>query len=136
MQKLRVGVIGVGKMGRLHARAFDHFNHLCNFIGIYDPDEKAAGAVARQYEVTAFSSVSDLLANVDAVSIAAPSNFHFEFSRMALERGVDVLVASPVCRTVAQFQELARLAVESDCTVQVALIERTYAALHERATLL
>jgi len=136
MQKLRVGVIGVGKMGRLHARAFDHFNHLCNFIGIYDPDEKAAGAVARQYEVTAFSSVSDLLANVDAVAIAAPTNFHFEYSRMALERGVHVLVEKPVCRTVEEAQELARLAEESDCTVQVGHIERFNPAVQELAKLL
>lgn len=136
MQKLRVGVIGVGKMGRLHARAYDHFNHLCNFIGVYDPDPKAAGAVARQYEVTAFSSVSDLLANVDAVTVAAPTDFHFELTRQALERGVHVLVEKPVCRTVEEAQQLAALAEGTDCTVQVGHIERFNPAVQELAKLL
>lgn len=136
MQKLRVGVIGVGKMGRLHARAYDHFNHLCNFTGIYDPDAEAAGAVARQYEVTAFSSVSELLANVDAVTIAAPTESHFELTQMALERGVHVLVEKPVCRTVEEAEQLQRLVEESDCTVQVGHIERFNPAVQELAKLL
>lgn len=133
MQKLRVGVIGVGKMGRLHARSYDHYNHLCNFSGIFDPDTKAAGAVARQYEVTAFSSVSELLADVDAVTIAAPTDSHFELARLALQHGVHVLVEKPVCRTVEEAEELRRLAEETDCTVQVGHIERFNPAVQELA---
>lgn len=136
MQKLRVGVIGVGKMGRLHARAYDHFNHLCTFTGVYDPDEAAAGAVARKYEVTAFSSVSKLLDNVDAVTIAAPTDVHFELTTMALERGVHVLVEKPVCRTVEEARQLAEMAEQSGCTVQVGHIERFNPAVQELAKII
>lgn len=136
MQKLRVGVIGVGRMGRLHARAFDHFNHLCNFTGIFDPDPKAAGAVARQYEVTAFSSVSDLLAHVDAVTIAAPTDSHFELTRLALEHGVHVMVEKPVCRSVEEAERLQELAAGTDYTVQVGHIERFNPAVQELAKLI
>lgn len=131
MQRLRVGVIGVGKMGRLHARAYDHFNHLCNFTGIYDPDGQAAGAVARQFEVTAFASVLDLLDNVDAVTVAAPTDHHFELAQLALERGVHVLVEKPVCRTVNEARRLHELAQEHGCTVQVGHIERFNPAVQE-----
>lgn len=131
MHKLRVGVIGVGKMGRLHARAYDHFNHLCNFKGIYDPDSQAADAVARQYEVTAFSTVSELLQNVDAVTVAAPTDHHFELAQLALQHGVHVLVEKPVCRTVDQARRLHQLAREHDCTVQVGHIERFNPAVQE-----
>lgn len=132
MSKLRVGVIGVGKMGRLHARAYDHFNHLCNFTGIYDPDKKAADAVARHYEVTAFSSARELLANVDAVTIAAPTDSHFELAKLALEHGVHVLVEKPVCRTVDEARRLMELAEQhDDLVVQVGHIERFNPAVQE-----
>lgn len=137
MSKLRVGVIGVGKMGRLHARAYDHFNHLCNFTGIYDPDKKAADAVARHYEVTAFSSARELLANVDAVTIAAPTDSHFELAKLALEHGVHVLVEKPVCRTVDEARRLMELAEQhDDLVVQVGHIERFNPAVRELARVL
>lgn len=136
MHKLRVGVIGVGKMGRLHARAYDHFNHLCNFTGVYDPDPQTAGTVARQYEVTAFSSVTELLANVDAVTVAAPTDHHFELAQLALQHGVHVLVEKPVCRTVDEAKRLHKLAREHNCTVQVGHIERFNPAVQELAKII
>src|SRR5690606_39538238 len=110
----------------------DLFNHLCNFTGIYDPDKKAADAVARHYEVTAFSSARELLANVDAVTIAAPTDSHFELAKLALEHGVHVLVEKPVCRTVDEARQLMELTEQQyDMVMQMGQLERFNPAVHK-----
>lgn len=75
MRKVRVGVIGVGRMGRHHARAYAHFNYLCDFVGVYDVDPAASAAVAEKFEVQAFERVEDLLGQVEAITIATPTCF-------------------------------------------------------------
>ncbi|HEY8496664.1 MAG TPA: Gfo/Idh/MocA family oxidoreductase [Limnochordales bacterium] len=133
MRKVRVGVIGVGRMGRHHARAYAHFNYLCDFVGVYDVDPQASAAVAEKYEVQAFSRVEDLLDQVDAVTIATPTCFHYDLAEQALLRRIHVLVEKPVCRTVEEARRLAELARKQGCTVQVGHIERFNPAVRELA---
>mgnify|MGYP001058085279 CR=1 FL=1 len=136
MRKVRVGVIGVGRMGRHHARAYAHFNYLCDFVGVYDVDPQASAAVAEKFEVQAFHRVEDLLAQVDAVTIATPTCFHYDLAEQALDRHVHVLVEKPVCRTVEEARRLAELASRTGCTVQVGHIERFNPAVRELARIL
>lgn len=133
MRKVRVGVIGVGRMGRHHARAYAHFSYLCDFVGVYDVDPQASAAVAEMYEVEAFSRVEDLLDQVDAVTIATPTCSHYELAEQALLRRIHVLVEKPVCRTVEEARRLAELARQQGCTVQVGHIERFNPAVRELA---
>lgn len=136
MQKLRVGVIGVGKMGRHHARAYHSLDHLCEFIGIYDVDSEAAAEVSRQYDVIAFDGVEGLLDRVDAVTIAAPTYYHCELAAAALRRGIHVLVEKPVCRSVQEARELHDLARETGVTAQVGHIERFNPAVQQLAKII
>ncbi|MFS8664507.1 MAG: Gfo/Idh/MocA family oxidoreductase [Limnochordales bacterium] len=136
MRKVRVGVIGVGRMGRHHARAYAHFNYLCDFVGVHDVDPRASAAVAEKYEVQAFARVEDLLDQVDAITIATPTCFHYELTEQALQRGVHVLVEKPVCRTVDEARRLAELARRQGVTVQVGHIERFNPAVRELARVL
>lgn len=136
MQKPRVGVIGVGKMGRLHARGYAKLDNLCEFIGVYDVSTDTAAAVAREHGVAAFPSVEALLADVDAVTIAAPTKYHFGLAEAALQAGVHVLIEKPVCPTVAEARRLYELTEQHDCTVQVGHIERFNPAVQELAKLI
>ena len=136
MQKVRVGVIGVGRMGRHHARAYAHFNYLCDFVGVYDVDPAASAAVAQKFEVQAFARVEDLLERVDAVTIATPTCFHYDLAEQALQRGVHVLVEKPVCRTVDEARRLVELARRQGLIVQVGHIERFNPAVRELARVL
>ncbi|MBO8141335.1 MAG: Gfo/Idh/MocA family oxidoreductase [Firmicutes bacterium] len=136
MHKVRVGVIGVGTMGRHHARAYAHFKYLCEFVGVHDVNPVNMATVAEKYEVTAFPRVEDLLSEVDAVTIAAPTGYHYELAEKALTAGVHVLVEKPVCRTVTEARRLERLAQDRGCVVQVGHIERFNPAVQELAKLL
>jgi predicted dehydrogenase len=122
-QPVRVGLLGAGRQGRNHARVFSTLRH-ADLVGIYDPDVQAACDVAARYETACFSELDALLDSVDAVSIATPTPFHHDLVRDCLARGLDVLVEKPFTTTVAEAEELARLAAASDRIVQVGHIER------------
>ncbi len=75
MNAIKVGVIGVGNMGRNHVRVLSVMPEF-EFVGLYDDDAEAARVQADRYGVTAFDSVKDLLDAVEAVHIATPSFLH------------------------------------------------------------
>jgi predicted dehydrogenase len=123
MNSIRTGVIGVGRMGQHHCRIYSTLRHT-RLAGIYDPDPKAGAHMAQRFEVPVFPSVDALLAEVDAVSIAAPTPAHHELVLRCLQAGVHVLVEKPVTETIEQAEDLLRAVQASRLVVQVGHIER------------
>lgn len=136
MDKPRVGVIGVGKMGRHHARAFAQLEHLCRFVGVCDVDEATGRAVAQRFGGTFFRRPEDLLAEVDAVTIAVPTRDHLAMGLLAVEANVHFLMEKPVCMDVAQAETLHRAVVKKGLIAQVGHIERFNPALQELVRIL
>ncbi len=77
MNKIKVGVIGTGHLGKLHAKMFKQINN-CELVGIFDANPVQAKVVSDELEVKAFSSLDFLLSQVEAVSIAATTSAHYE----------------------------------------------------------
>ncbi len=121
-QRLDAGVIGVGSMGQNHARVY---SELCDvdLIGITDVDIDQADSVASNYNTRAMSQ-SELLAEVDVVSVAVPTKYHYETVLECIHRGVDILVEKPFVDDLKQGRELAERAREAGVTLQVGHIER------------
>ncbi|WP_231554234.1 Gfo/Idh/MocA family protein [Halobellus rufus] len=117
-----VGVVGVGSMGRHHARVYHELPDV-NLLGVADEDESTAAAVATEYDAEAASTAA-LLERVDAVSIAVPSRFHHEIGLRAIESGVHALVEKPMTPTVAEARSLVDAAAEAGVTLQVGHVER------------
>ncbi|MEW6062620.1 MAG: Gfo/Idh/MocA family oxidoreductase, partial [Bacteroidota bacterium] len=69
MKQTTIGVIGVGHLGSLHAKMYAEIAS-ARFVGLYDVDEKKRNEIASKYKVKSFSSLEEMLAEVDAVSIA------------------------------------------------------------------
>ena len=86
MESIRVGVIGVGRMGLHHCRIYSSLRQV-DFAGIFDIDDQAASRASARYNIPAAKSVDDLLEQVDAVSIATPTPPHFELVMQCLEKG-------------------------------------------------
>jgi predicted dehydrogenase len=122
--RVRVGVIGVGRMGTNHVRVYRTLSDACVLVGVYDVDTLRAAEVAQSYGVRGFESIDELLESVDAVSIASPSHLHVEHTVMALAAGVHALVEKPVALSAADAEPL-RLAVQAapSCVLQVGHIE-------------
>ncbi len=119
---LSVGVIGVGSMGRHHARVYSELPDT-SLVGVYDADEERAREVAEKNGTKA-RGLDELLDRVDAVSIAVPTQYHFELAKQAIEAGVHVLVEKPFVDGRDQGEELLALADRNDTLIQVGHVER------------
>ncbi len=124
MRKIKVGVIGVGSMGKNHVRAYAALKHRCKLAGIYDIDRKVKDEVAQGYGINSFSTVGKLLENVDALNIATPTTTHYEIALKAIKRGKHVLIEKPITGTVEEAKRLLTEAKKNSLIVQVGHIER------------
>ena len=119
---LAAGVVGVGAMGRHHARVYDEL-HGVDLVGVTDTDREQALEVAAAYD-TEVRSRTQLFEAVDLVSVAVPTRYHYEVSREAIAAGVHVLVEKPFVSDIEQGRELVALAREHGMLIQVGHVER------------
>jgi len=129
--KVKVGVIGVGNMGRHHVKSYAALKHICELVGIYDIDKEKSEDISRGYGIEEFQSPEELMDNVDAISIVTPTTTHYEIARKALEKGLDVLIEKPITSTVEEAQKLLKLAKRKERILQVGHIERFNPAVME-----
>ncbi len=120
--KISVGVIGVGSMGRNHARVYSDIGVL---DAISDVDFKTVSELAEKFGAKAYEDYHELLASdIEAVSIATPTLTHFQIAMDAIKAGKHVLIEKPICSTIEESQTLINAAKEADLTLAVGLIER------------
>lgn len=120
---LKVGVVGVGHLGRHHARIFAGIEN-CQLIGVYDKVTERAKEIANQYNVKAYENYEEMLSDADAVDIAATTTWHYDLAKPALEKGCHVFLEKPITSTKEQADELLKIAQEKNLKIQVGHIER------------
>jgi len=123
MKKLRVGVVGVGHIGKNHARLYAESSN-ADFSAIYDTDPGAAQRIADRFRVPSVSSLEQFVESVDAASVATPTRTHFEIARQLLKRGKHLLIEKPIAENTADASELAELAAQQRLVLQVGHVER------------
>ncbi len=123
MKALRVGVVGVGHIGKNHARLYAETD-AADFTAIYDIDSKTAGQMAQQYKVQAANSLEQFAELIDAASVATPTNSHFAIAQPLLEKGKHLLIEKPIAEDTAEASQLAELAVQRQLVLQVGHVER------------
>ncbi len=123
-EKIKVGVVGVGSMGKNHVRAYASLKHVCSLVGVYDLDQEKSAEIAESYGVKSFASLRDLFAEVDAVNIASPTSTHYAIAMQAVKEGLHILIEKPITSQIEEAEEILNLAKEEKLTVQVGHIER------------
>ena len=126
--RLPVGVIGVGALGQHHARHLAGLEDV-RLVGVYDADATRAAKIAGGLGSRAFHEMDDLLAQVEAVTVAVPTPAHAEVGLRALRRGVPVLMEKPLASTLTQADDLIEAAKRHQVQLQVGHIERYNRAL-------
>ncbi|MEW4567287.1 Gfo/Idh/MocA family oxidoreductase [Tautonia sp. JC769] len=121
--RLRVGVVGVGHLGRHHARILSGIDGV-ELVGVADVRTEQAIAVAGPLGTSAFDDYRELLGRVDAVSVAVPTTLHHEVAGAFLSRGIHALVEKPLSTTAAEGRDLVELARKSGAVLAVGHIER------------
>ena len=136
VKKPRVGVVGVGHIGKNHARLYAELSS-AQFTAIYDIDPAVARERSAEFGVSAASSLEEFAEQVDAASIATPTSTHFDIGRELLARGKHLLVEKPIADNTGHASELAALAASRALVLQVGHVERfnpVLGALEKRLT--
>jgi len=132
-------VIGVGTFGRNHARVYHQLAQEglpVRLVGVVDPDRARADSVAREFGCRSFGSIEQLTtthSEVQAASVAVPTVHHLHTARQLMEAGIDLLIEKPLATSVAEADDLIRLAKRLDRVAQAGHLERFNPAV--RATL-
>jgi len=122
-QPIRVAVVGAGHLGRHHARLYAAIPH-ARLVGVADLADDRARAVAEAYGAAHTTDYHDLIDQVDAASIAVPTESHYAVARDFIERGRPVLIEKPLTRSLAEADELLELAERKGVPIQVGHVER------------
>jgi predicted dehydrogenase len=122
-KNVKVGVIGVGYLGRFHAQKYSAMEGV-ELVGVADADPARAQLVADECACRPFADYRDLLPLVDAVSIVVPTPLHHEVAKACLRQRVDVMVEKPITTTLVEADDLINLAHAQQCILQVGHLER------------
>lgn len=123
MTKIRVGVIGAGHLGKIHARLLLE-NPAFDLVAVCDPVASSRQIVEESLGVPAFADHHELAGQVDAVVIAAPTSMHHRLTLWALNSRLHCLVEKPLVPTADEAHELSLLAKRVDRKLQVGHVER------------
>lgn len=123
MKNIKVGVIGVGYLGRFHAQKYAALENV-NLIGVADVNVQQGRKVADECNCQHFADYRELLPLVDAVSIVVPTSYHHLVAGECLDRGLDVLLEKPMTVTLEEADELIAKAEASKLILQIGHLER------------
>jgi predicted dehydrogenase len=123
LRPVRLGVVGVGHLGRIHSRILAGMPGV-TLAGVVDPLEANRQEVAAAHQTTAYADHRDLVGKADAAIVATPTHFHCQVARDLLTAGIHVLVEKPLAPTTHQASELVDLARRAGLVLQVGHVER------------
>ena len=121
--KIKVGVVGVGALGRHHARLYN-LNDQADLVGIYDENTDVANAISSEFGVKIYSSIEALAEACDALSIAVPSHLHHEVAVPLLKAKKHLLIEKPIATDLDEATEMVELADKHNVVLGVGHVER------------
>lgn len=127
---IKVAVIGAGMMGKNHLRTYKNLQGF-ELVGVYDIFADAAKSAADMFGIKAFTSLDDVAANVDAVSVVTTSITHAEVGEFFLNKGIHCLIEKPLATTEAECQRLISAAKKNNVTLLVGHIEQFNPAVEQ-----
>ena len=130
MEPIRVGVIGVGHLGRIHARIYKELMGV-KLVGVVDSSQASADEIGRMYNVPSYTDIERFLQEQrpEAISVVVPTVYHFDVASKLAERGIHLLVEKPVTSAVEQASALLDIAREHNIVLQVGHVERFNSAI-------
>lgn len=122
MDKIKLGLIGVGYFGKFHL--LNIFNTPFHFVGIHDADLIKSDEIAKKYNIKNYINSDQLIKDCDALVVAAPTINHYQLLINSISSGKHVFVEKPMCANLAEAEQIKNLAEKSKIILQVGHIER------------
>ena len=135
MKKLRIAVIGMGRLGTFHASNYRQFEEV-ELVGLCDTNELARKNASEKFNLPVFQDHKELFGKADAVSITVPTKLHYKITKDFLNQGIHTLIEKPITTTLKQADELIKIATKKNLILQVGHIERFNSAFHSTAHLI
>lgn len=132
MTPFRYAVVGVGHLGKEHARIAASLPGV-ELVGVVDANPEQAKSIAEKHGTKAFAQPADLIGRIDAASIVVPTTLHGDVSEAFLQRGIPLLIEKPIASNLTVANRLVNLAEKHGATVHVGHIERFNPAFEEIA---
>lgn len=129
MEKIKVGVIGTGHLGSIHAKVYSRLQKHVKFVGVCDCNIERSLEIGKKFHTASYSDYEDLFDKVDAVSIAVPTSLHYNIAKDFLNHNIHVLIEKPITKTLSEADELIDIAKEKNLILQVGHIERFNSAV-------
>ncbi len=118
-----VAVVGIGSMGKNHARVFSEIPNV-KLVGLSDINEETAREYAKKFNTEYFKDYRELFGKIDAVCLAVPTSLHHRMAMDFLNHGIHVFVEKPITNMLFEAKEIVDLAKEKDLVLQVGHLER------------
>lgn len=122
-RRVKIGVVGVGSLGQHHARIYAQMPE-AELVGVCDVDAERVAKLAAQHGTAAYTSMGELAAKCEALSVVVPTDKHREVAGKLIEKGLHLLVEKPIAATTAEAEELVALAQKKGVILQVGHVER------------
>lgn len=128
MSKVKVGIVGVGHLGSIHAKVYSKLDNV-NLVGVCDCNLERALEIGKKFHTNSYADYEDLFGKVDAASIVVPTSMHYNIAKEFLNQGIHVLIEKPITKTLSEADELIEIAREKGRIIQVGHVERFNAAV-------
>ncbi|MFA5393251.1 MAG: Gfo/Idh/MocA family oxidoreductase [Candidatus Ratteibacteria bacterium] len=129
---IKIAVVGAGHMGENHIRVYSHKPGV-KLSAICDPDEKRGRRLAKEYGTAWFADYRKIIPEVDAASLAIPTNLHHLITAEFLSAGKPILLEKPIAGTEKEGEELVRIARQKNVPLQIGHVERFNPAVQRLA---
>jgi len=128
IKKTKVGVVGVGYLGQIHAKIYHEMDNV-ELVMLADTHLENTQQLAAQYQCEATTNYLEMVDKVDAVSVVVPTSVHFDVAQPFLEAGIATLIEKPIAATVDEARKLVDLAAQNEAPFLVGHLERYNPAL-------
>ena len=122
--KLKIGVAGAGHLGKIHIRIIQELKDCFDLVGFYDPDQSVSEAVSREFVITSYATVEELIDVVDCLDVVTATLSHFSVAKLAIQSRKHVFIEKPLSETIEEAYKLQSLVHEADIVAQVGHVER------------
>ena len=123
MKKLKIAVIGIGAMGKSHARIYSDMDKV-ELVAVCDKDETAVNEIAKKYNTKPFTEYKDIDEGIDAVSVCVPTKLHRDVALFFINKGINVIVEKPIASNINEAKEIIEAAKEKNVKLMVGHVER------------
>lgn len=121
---LKIGLFGLGHLGKIHAKLILELSDLYEFVGFYDPNDANAEFASNEMGLKRYTDIKTLIDAVDVIDIVTPTISHFDIASVAIRNSKHVFIEKPVTQTNEEAKKLRLLAQEAEVKVQVGHVER------------